>query len=49
MIYTADLEGTRAKIEGAGALAVDEIIHFPGGRRFKFTDPNGNVLAVWTE
>ena len=22
---------------------------FPGGRRFHFTDPSGNELAVWSE
>jgi len=22
---------------------------FPGGRRFHFTDPGGNELAVWSE
>lgn len=22
---------------------------FPGGRRFHFTDPSGNELAVWTD
>lgn len=22
---------------------------FPGGRRFQFTDPSGNELAVWSD
>ncbi|MCL5974973.1 MAG: VOC family protein, partial [Gammaproteobacteria bacterium] len=25
------------------------IFSFPGGRRFHFTDPNGNEYAVWSE
>jgi predicted enzyme related to lactoylglutathione lyase len=30
----------------AGGLIVKPIFSFPGGRRFHFTDPNGNELAV---
>lgn len=26
-----------------------DLIEFPGGRRFHFTDPAGNELAVWSE
>jgi hypothetical protein len=26
-----------------------EIFEFPGGRRFEFTDPSGNELAVWSD
>ncbi len=25
------------------------LFQFPGGRRFHFTDPGGNELAVWSE
>jgi predicted enzyme related to lactoylglutathione lyase len=28
---------------------VKEPFGFPGGRRFHFTDPSGNELAVWSE
>jgi hypothetical protein len=28
---------------------VRETFSFPGGRRFHFADPEGNVLAVWSE
>jgi predicted enzyme related to lactoylglutathione lyase len=28
---------------------VKPIFAFPGGRRFHFTDPAGNELAVWSE
>jgi uncharacterized protein len=28
---------------------VKPIFDFPGGRRFHFTEPSGNELAVWAE
>src|SRR4051812_33255810 len=49
VLYASDLEGTEAKIRAAGGQIVKEIFSFPGGRRFHFTDPNGNELAVWSE
>ena len=27
----------------------EPIFEFPGGRRFHFADPGGNVLAVWSD
>ena len=33
----------------AGGRIVRETFSFPGGRRFHFADPEGNVLAVWSE
>jgi predicted enzyme related to lactoylglutathione lyase len=49
VIYASDLEGTEAKVKTAGGTIVKPIFPFPGGRRFHFTDPNGNELAVWSE
>jgi predicted enzyme related to lactoylglutathione lyase len=49
VIYAGDLEGTEAKVKTAGGNIVKPIFAFPGGRRFHFTDPNGNELAVWSE
>ena len=49
MLYAGDLEGTEAKVRAAGGTIVKPIFSFPGGRRFQFTDPNGNELAVWSE
>ena|SRR5215471_19260865 len=49
VIYAADLEAIEAKVKSAGGKIVKEIFSFPGGRRFHFTDPSGNVLAVWSE
>jgi hypothetical protein len=49
VIYAADLAGMEAKVRAAGGAIVKEIFPFPGGRRFHFTDPSGNQLAVWSE
>ncbi|MBN2267745.1 MAG: VOC family protein, partial [Candidatus Babeliaceae bacterium] len=46
VFYSRDLEQTKAKIEGSGGLIIKPIFSFPGGRRFHFTDPNGNEYAV---
>jgi predicted enzyme related to lactoylglutathione lyase len=49
VFYSADLEATRAKIEAHGGTVVRPVFTFPGGRRFHFSDPNGNEYAVWSE
>ncbi len=49
VLYASDLEGTEAKVKAAGGRISKPIFSFPGGRRFHFTDPNGNELAVWSE
>ncbi len=49
VIYSSDLAGTQKKIESAGGKIVKPAFSFPGGRRFHFTDPNGNELSVWSE
>jgi predicted enzyme related to lactoylglutathione lyase len=49
VFYSEDLEQTQAKIEGAGGSIIKAIFSFPGGRRFHFTDPNGNEYAVWSD
>ena len=49
ILYSKELEQTQAKIETNGGNIVKPIFSFPGGRRFHFTDPNGNELAVWSE
>lgn len=49
VIYSASLEETYSNIKAAGGKIVQEIFGFPGGRRFHFSDPNGNELAVWSE
>lgn len=49
VLYSDDLERSVEAVEEAGGRIVRPIFTFPGGRRFHFTDPAGNELAVWTE
>jgi predicted enzyme related to lactoylglutathione lyase len=49
IIYSKELEVTRDRIIKAGGTIEQDIFSFPGGRRFHFTDPDGNELAVWSE
>jgi uncharacterized protein len=49
VIYAADLAGMETKVKAAHGNIVKPIFAFPGGRRFHFTDPNGNELAVWSD
>lgn len=49
VLYSGNLEATQLKIEKAGGKIVQPIFSFPGGRRFHFTDLNGNEYAVWSE
>ena len=43
------LEKTQSKIKNAGGKIIKPIFYFPGGRRFHFSDPNGNEFAVWSD
>lgn len=49
VLYNSDLESLITKVVDAGGLITKEIFSFPGGRRFHFTDPSGNELAVWSD
>jgi hypothetical protein len=49
VFYSNDLEKTQSKIESAGGSIIKPIFSFPGGRRFHFSDPNGNEYAVWSD
>jgi hypothetical protein len=49
VIFNSDLEAAQEKVIRAGGQIVQEIFGFPGGRRFHFTDPSGNLLAVCTD
>lgn len=49
VLYAGDLEAAEKAVQAAGAVIVKPIFSFPGGRRFHFTDPNGNELAVWSD
>ncbi len=49
VLYSEDLEATLDIIVANGGKVVKDIFSFPGGRRFRFEDPNGNELAVWSD
>lgn len=49
ILYATDLEGAQRKVELAGGTITRAIFSFPGGRRFHFTDPAGNELAIWSD
>ena len=49
VIYASDLMTIKKAIETAGGKIVKDIFSFPGGRRFHFSDPSGNELAVWSD
>ncbi len=48
ILYSEKLVATREAVMAAGGRIVKEIFAFPGGRRFHFADPAGNILAVWS-
>lgn len=49
VVYSEDLGRSLATIEQAGGMVTRPIFSFPGGRRFHFTEPGGNELAVWSD
>jgi predicted enzyme related to lactoylglutathione lyase len=49
VIYASDLIACEVKVKAAGGKIAKDAFDFPGGRRFHFTDPSGNELAVWSE
>lgn len=49
IIYSTNLEATRAKVIAGNGKITRDIFTFPGGRRFHFQDPAGNELGVWSD
>jgi predicted enzyme related to lactoylglutathione lyase len=49
VFYSEDLERDRDRVVELGATISADIFDFPGGRRFHFTDPNGNEFAIWSD
>lgn len=47
ILYSDHLEDTAQTVQEHGGIITVPIFSFPGGRRFHFTDPSGNELAVW--
>ena len=49
ILYSEDLDASLHAVADAGGVVTQSIFDFPGGRRFHFTDPSGNELAVWSD
>ncbi|GAA4820486.1 glyoxalase/bleomycin resistance/extradiol dioxygenase family protein [Tomitella cavernea] len=47
IIEVDDLDATRRSVEAAGGVVTTAPFDFPGGTRFHFREPGGNVLAAW--
>ena len=48
ILYSDNLALSEKAVLDAGGVISIPAYSFPGGRRFHFTDPSGNELAVWT-
>lgn len=49
VFYSKNLDKIQLKIIANGGSILKPIFDFPGGRRFHFSDPNGNEFAVWSD
>ncbi|MGD1045363.1 MAG: VOC family protein [Bacteroidota bacterium] len=49
VIYVDAIEVSKKAVVAAGGQITRDIFSFPGVRRFHFTDPTGNELAVWPD
>jgi uncharacterized protein len=47
LMVSEDLEASERAVLEAGGEVVDGPFDYPGGRRFHFRDPSGNVLGVF--
>jgi len=47
LVRTDDVEGALASVQDAGGRIQVELHEYPGGRRFTFADPWGNILGVY--
>ena len=47
ILYADNLEASERAVVAAGGEIIERH-DFPGGQRFHFRDPAGNVLGVWT-
>ncbi len=49
VFYKEDLAAASARVIELGGTISRDVFPFPGGRRFHFTDPNGNEYAIWSD
>ena len=48
LLYSDDLDASLESVQVAGGTIAVQPYEFPGGRRFLFSDVDGNTLGVWT-
>ena len=47
LVHTDDADAALSSVLAAGGRIRAELHEYPGGRRFTFADPSGNVLGVY--
>jgi uncharacterized protein len=47
LVRTEDADQARASVLAAGGRIHVDLHEYPGGRRFTFADPSGNILGVY--
>ena len=47
LLWSDDLDASVDAVNGAGGEVTEGPYDYPGGRRFHFRDPSGNVLGVY--
>ena len=47
LISCEDVEAKQAEVVAAGGEIISAIYPYPGGRRFHFLDPSGNILGAY--
>lgn len=47
LFQTTDLAASEAIVSGAGGSIVSPPYDYPGGRRFHFADPSGNIVGMY--
>ncbi len=47
LVRAEDVEAALASVLNAGGRVAVELHEYPGGRRFTFADPSGNILGVY--
>ena len=47
LVRSDDVEGAVTSVVAAGGRIQTELYEYPGGRRFMFADPWGNILGVY--
>jgi predicted enzyme related to lactoylglutathione lyase len=47
LVRSDDVDAALATVLAAGGRVVEDLAPYPGGRRFTFADPWGNILGVY--